>query len=108
MNMKSDTRVCVERNPNYRAVKFTEGLIDGYDCVVSPCGLFDKSCESCTMNTRTPYILIDNQKVFVTRNCSYPCTHFNPKDNFYILKDETSGVVSFVSEKNFNKKYEFI
>lgn len=107
MDMKADTRACVERNPKYRAVKFTKELIDGFGCVTASCGLFGRSCEKCMSNTRTPYVIIDNQKVFVIRNCDYPCTHFNPHENFYIVKDETSGVVKFLSEKEFNKKYEF-
>lgn len=108
MDMKLDTMACIEINPSYRAVKFTKSLIDGYDCATAFCGMLDTKCEDCNWNTKTPYIMIDDEKVFVTRVCDYPCTGFNLGDEFYILRDETFGVTKFLSKSEFKSRYEYI
>lgn len=108
MDINVDMRRCVEREPDYRAVKFSKLLIEGYDCSKVGCGLFSDACKKCQWNTQTPFITIDNGKIFVCRTCESPCTGFEVNEDFYIVRDEVSNTTQFISSKEFNKKYEYM
>lgn len=107
MKDKSATQYCVERSPKYRAVKFSKDLIQGYECAKTGCGLFNTDCETCSWNTKTPYIIIDDTKVFVCRDRTRLSTGFNEEDAFYILIDEFNNSIKCIDEKTFNERYEF-
>lgn len=101
--VKSAGKVCVPRAPERLAVKFDKSMIAGYDCISHGCGRFDvPSCEECNWNTMTPYIVIGERRAFLTDN------GFTVDDDFYILLNDKTNEVVFISEEHFNKTYKWV